>query len=65
MFVTPITSPRALNSGPPELPGLICVVVWIYVSPSKFRRRLETMPWLTLRSSPSGLPIANTVSPSL
>ena len=26
---TPITSPRALVSGPPELPGLMAASVWI------------------------------------
>ena len=27
--LTPTTSPRALVSGPPELPGLIAASVWI------------------------------------
>ena len=27
--LTPITSPLALNSGPPELPGLMAASVWI------------------------------------
>jgi len=29
MLVTPMTSPRSLNNGPPELPGAIGVVLWM------------------------------------
>ena len=39
-----MTSPLRLNSGPPELPGLICVSVWMYVIPSKFRCVVEMTP---------------------
>ncbi len=66
----PITSPSALISGPPELPGLIAASVWITLVIEKpsgasiWRCRAETMPLVTVRSSPKGLPIATTGSPT-
>ncbi|MPM56362.1 hypothetical protein SDC9_103164 [bioreactor metagenome] len=65
----PISSPYALNKAPPELPGLtaafVCrrfiVVESIVISRSKaLRIPLVTVP----PNSPSGLPIATTVSPT-
>ena len=66
----PITSPAALISGPPELPGLIAASVWITLEIEKplgawiWRCSAETMPLVTVRSSPNGLPIATTGSPT-
>ena len=66
----PITSPAASISGPPELPGLIAASVWITLSIEKplgawiWRCSAETMPVVTVRSSPNGLPIATTGSPT-
>ena len=70
----PITSPRMLTSGPPEFPGLIAASVWMkseiaYWPGSRLRssrppRPLALMiPAVTVKSSPSGLPIASTHSP--
>ena len=66
----PITLPAASISGPPELPGLIAASVWITLEIEKpsgawiWRWRAETMPLVTVRSSPKGLPIATTGSPT-
>ena len=66
----PITSPSASISGPPELPGLIAASVWITCEIEKplgawiWRCRAETMPLVTVRSRPNGLPIATTGSPT-
>ena len=69
----PITSPRVFMSGPPELPGLIAASVWMksviaYVSrfrpASSLPRPLALMmPAVTVKFSPSGLPMATTHSP--
>lgn len=67
---TPITSPRAFTSGPPELPGLIAASVWIALmnaassSPPADTGRLSalTMPVVTVPASPSGAPTATTGS---
>ena len=62
--VTPMTRPVASSSGPPELPWLIAVSVWIafgIVMPSgawMSRPTALTMPAVIVRSSPNGLPIA-------
>ncbi len=66
----PITLPEASISGPPELPGLIAASVWITFEIEKplgawiWRCSAETMPLVTVRSSPNGLPIATTGSPT-
>ena len=64
----PTTSPRMLNSGPPELPGLIATSVWM--NGTKFSCGSErplalTMPAVTVFSKPNGEPIATTHSPTL
>ena len=56
-----------LNSGPPELPGLIATSVWM--NGTKFscgseRPLAETMPAVTVFSKPNGEPIATTHSPT-
>ena len=61
---TATTSPRALKIGPPLLPGLMAASVWMSRIWSIVRVVLETIPWVTLRSMPSGLPMANTMSPT-
>ena len=67
---TPMTWPRALSSGPPELPGLIGASVWMTWSIVKrfgavIRRwSALTIPAVAVRSSPNGLPIATTGSPT-
>ena len=56
--LTPITSPRELTSGPPELPGLSAASVWITSSISRpdCARRLRpsalTTPAVTVHSKP-------------
>ena len=66
----PITLPEASISGPPELPGLIAASVWITWEIEKplgawiWRCSAETMPLVTVRSRPNGLPIATTGSPT-
>ena len=68
--LTPITRPSASISGPPELPLLIGASVWITWSIGKLfgactlRWSALTMPAVTVRSSPNGLPIATTGSPT-
>ena len=62
----PTTSPWVFIRGPPLLPGLIGVSVCIKssygVAPSDLPLAL-TIPTVTVRSSPKGLPIAITQSP--
>ena len=70
--LTPITSPRTLSSGPPELPELIAASVCMYddafrpACPSRspisdrVRSSAETMPMETELLSPSGAPSATT-----
>jgi hypothetical protein len=65
-----------VTSAPPELPGLMVASVWIAslivtlswplpsLPPSKLRCRALTMPAVTDPSSPSGFPMASTVSPT-
>ena len=66
----PITSPFESSSGPPELPGLIDASVWIALSipklvrPSTVRLVAEITPTESDWSSPKGLPIAATGSPT-
>ena len=61
---------RQSISGPPELPGLIAASVWITLEIAKplgawiWRWSAETMPLVTVRSRPNGLPIATTGSPT-
>jgi hypothetical protein len=70
--LTPITLPFMSSSGPPEFPGLIAASVWIALmklwslpSPADTGRfRAETMPLVTVASSPSGAPTAMTPSPT-
>ena len=68
--LTPITSPFMSSSGPPELPWLIAASVWIASSIEKlfgeviWRCSALTMPVVTVWSSPNGLPIAITPSPT-
>jgi hypothetical protein len=73
-LLIPMTSPRTLTSGPPELPGLIAASVWmkswmlLCERPGRFSARpLALMiPCVTVnvRFSPSGLPTASTHSPT-
>ena len=69
--LTPITSPRELSSGPPELPGFSAASVWITSGISRplpermLRPSALTMPAVTVCSKPSGLPIAIAISPRL
>ena len=63
----PTTSPRVLNSGPPELPGLTATSVWMNGTPlsSGSERPLAlTTPAVTVFSRPNGEPIASTHSPT-
>ena len=68
--LTPITWPSELSSGPPELPWLIAASVWIESLIVKLfgacicRWSALTMPLVTVSSSPKGLPIATTPSPT-
>ena len=68
--LTPITWPAALNSGPPELPGLIAASVWMTSSIEKplgeeiSRCSALTTPVVSVRSRPNGLPIAYAGSPT-
>ena len=64
----PMTSPRVLISGPPELPGLIAASVWRKSSyrPAPMTRPVPLMmPTVTVWSSPNGFPIAITGSATL
>ena len=66
----PMTSPWLLNRGPPELPELMAQSVWIMFifRPSLMvmdRFRAEIMPVVSVKvSSPRGLPMAVTCSPT-
>ena len=63
----PITSPRVLNSGPPELPGFTATSVWMKgtkVSSGSALPLALTTPALTLFSKPNGEPMASTHSPT-
>ncbi len=68
--LTPITRPWRSSRGPPELPWLIAASVWIASSIAKlfgawiWRCRALTIPLVTVSSSPNGLPIATTPSPT-
>ena len=73
-LLIPITSPRTLTSGPPELPGLIAASVWMKswmllcerLGRSSDRPFALMIPCVTVkvRFSPSGLPTASTHSPT-
>ena len=62
--LTPITSPRRLKSGPPELPGLIDASVCrksLYTELGPSARSLALMiPEVTVACRPNGSPIATT-----
>ncbi len=66
----PITWPRVLSRGPPELPGLMAASVWIistlvcWTPRGKSRPLKDTTPTVTLLPRPKGLPIAITHSPT-
>ena len=70
MVLMPMTCPYSLISGPPELPLFSAAVVWSMVMalPSMVTRRsmAEMIPWVSVprSSTPSGLPMAYTVSPT-
>jgi hypothetical protein len=67
----PITRPAASSRGPPELPGLIEASVWMTLEiwkplgASIWRCLAETMPVVTVRERPKGLPMAIAGSPTL
>ena len=69
-LVMPMTSPYRLNSAPPELPELIAQSVWInrMAVPLEMvtsRSRALTAPAVREKvSSPRGLPMATTLSPT-
>ena len=62
--LTPITRAAPSSSGPPELPGLSATSVWITSSiirpprAGRLRPSALTMPAVTVKSKPSGLPTA-------
>lgn len=58
--VIPITSPRELKSGPPEFPGLMLMSEMMARCSS-----LLTIPTVRIFRRFSGLPIVNTLSPSM
>src|SRR5687767_7322333 len=66
----PTTRPSPSSSGPPELPWLIAASVWIAPAIAKSfgavisRSRALTTPVVSVCSSPYGLPIATTASPT-
>ena len=69
----PTSSPLRLTSAPPELPGLMAASVWMALrtdsspaaSPGRTGRFLAlTIPVVTVPLSPSGEPMATTVSPT-
>ena len=68
--LTPTTDPFAAISGPPEFPLLMDASVWMTSSiVNSFgavsgRCRALMIPAVTLRSRPSGFPIATTESPT-
>src|SRR2546429_3424392 len=67
----PMTCPDKLTSAPPLFPGLIAALVWMVLmstaelpSPSDTVRPVaDTIPSVTVPVSPSGLPMASTISP--
>ena len=68
-FVIPMTSPCELKSAPPELPELIAQSVWIRVISTLLIETLRlsalTEPDVSENaSSPRGLPMAITLSPT-
>ena len=68
-FVIPTTSPYILNSAPPELPEFIavsvCIRFMVVFSVVTVLSRALTTPAVSEKvSSPSGLPIATTSSPT-
>ena len=68
--LTPTTRPLPSSSGPPEFPWLIAASVWIVSVIVKllgaviWRWSALTIPLVTVPSSPNGLPIATTGSPT-
>ena len=63
--VIPITWPAMLNNGPPLLPGEIGAVTCKNLPPSSSADRIPlTIPFETVDSRESGLPIATTSSPT-
>ena len=67
----PIIRAWLSRSGPPELPGLIAASIWMIDFSERPERRLgserfrlEMMPVVSVRSSPKGLPMANTRWPT-
>ena len=70
-LVIPTTSPYILNRAPPELPELMAVSVWIRFIVTLLDRVTERFRALTVPlvrekvSSPRGLPMATTSSPTL
>ena len=70
MLVIPMTCPWSLTRAPPELPVLSAAVVWRRViglpSTSMSRLMAERMPSVMVprSSSPMGLPMATTASPT-
>ncbi len=61
--VMPMTSPRELSSGPPELPGLTAASVWMASSMGlpcgpRMERMAEMMPRVMVPLRPKGLPMA-------
>ncbi|MPN14749.1 hypothetical protein SDC9_162078 [bioreactor metagenome] len=69
-FTMPTSEPLALKRPPPELPGLMAASVWIsfIFAFSTVTSRLSAlmMPLVAVpRSSPSGLPMAMTSSPTV
>ena len=72
--LTPTTSPEALTSGPPELPGSMSVFIWIHSTPDSSARGFATVPVVTVylntstcdeRSLMLGWPTASTGSAGL
>ena len=68
-MLTPMTSPRELTSGPPELPGFRAASVWITLSMSRPSQRTHrsaqgvTMPAVTVAWKPYGWPMAMAIWP--
>ena len=63
----PTTCPWALNSGPPELPGLTATSDWMKgteLSSGSERPLALTTPAVTVFSNPKGEPMASTQSPA-
>ena len=68
--LTPTSLPFASSQGPPEFPGLIDASVWTQpligrpATPWTSLPTAETMPCVSVESSPKGLPIAKTDCPT-